>query len=94
MHVFIPQEFEDPVNAALQNSMTAKEIHDDMQGPIDGFCSGIGTGGAITDVGEALKEADPNMLIRAVELENAVILFSGSIGIHIQIYIPIFGQTL
>ena len=71
-----------------------------MQGPIDGFCSGIGTGGTITGIGEALKEANPNMLIWAVEPENAAILSGGSIGTHIQMGIgdgvipPILNQEI
>ena len=97
-HVFVPQQFENPANVEVQKSRTAQEILDDMQGPIDGFCSGIGTGGTITGIGEALKEANPNMLIWAVEPEN--VLSGGSIGTHIQMGIgdgvipPILNQDI
>lgn len=82
--VFVPQQFENPANPAVQRSQTAKEILDAVKKPIDGFCSGIGTGGTITGIGEALKEKNPLMTIWAVEPENAAILSGGSIGTHIQ----------
>ena len=52
--------------------------------PIDGFCSGIGTGGTITGIGEVLKAQYPDILIWAVEPENAAILAGGTIGAHLQ----------
>ncbi len=51
---------------------------------IDGFCSGIGTGGTITGIGHALKEANPATVVWAAEPENAAILSGGSIGTHVQ----------
>lgn len=83
-HVFVPQQFENPANPAIQREQTAKEILDAVDGPIDGFCSGIGTGGTITGIGEALKAVNPTMTIWAVEPENAAMLSGGSIGTHIQ----------
>ena len=83
-NVFVPQQFENPANPAIQRCQTAQEILDDVAGPIHGFCSGIGTGGTITGIGEALKEANPDMTIWAVEPENAAILSGGSIGTHVQ----------
>ncbi|MBE6658761.1 MAG: cysteine synthase family protein [Ruminococcaceae bacterium] len=83
-HVFVPQQFENPANSAIQRSQTAKEILDDVGGPIHGFCSGIGTGGTITGIGEALKAENPDITIWAVEPENAAILSGGSIGTHVQ----------
>lgn len=82
--VFVPQQFENPANPAIQRNQTAQEILRDVGGPIHGFCSGIGTGGTITGIGEALKEHNPDMTIWAVEPENAAILSGGSIGTHIQ----------
>lgn len=83
-NVFVPQQFENPANPAIQKEQTAKEILDAVDGPIDGFCSGIGTGGTITGIGEALKAVNPTMTIWAVEPENAAMLSGGSIGTHIQ----------
>lgn len=83
-HVFVPQQFENPANPAIQRSGTGAEILSQVNGPIHGFCSGIGTGGTITGIGETLKEQNPDMVIWAVEPENAAILSGGSIGTHLQ----------
>lgn len=83
--VFIPQQFENPANTEAQYAYTAKELLEAMDGRvIDGFCSGIGTGGTITGIGHALKEANPSTVIWAAEPENAAILSGGSIGTHVQ----------
>lgn len=82
--VFVPQQFENPDNPAAHKNSTAIEILEQVGGPIDGFCSGIGTGGTITGIGEVLKEHNPDMQIWAVEPENAAILSGGSIGTHVQ----------
>ena len=82
--VFVPQQFENPANPAVHRSQTAIEILEQVDGPIDGFCSGIGTGGTITGIGEVLKEKNPDMEIWAVEPEHAAILSGGSIGTHLQ----------
>jgi len=83
-NVFVPQQFENPANPAIQREQTAVEILEQVNGPIHGFCSGIGTGGTITGIGEALKAKNPDMIIWAVEPENAAILSGGSIGTHLQ----------
>ena len=83
-NVFVPQQFENPANPEIQRSATGTEILSQVEGPIDGFCSGIGTGGTITGIGEVLKKANPDMTIWAVEPENAAILSGGSIGTHVQ----------
>ena len=83
-NVFVPQQFENPANPEIQRSATGTEILSQVGGPIDGFCSGIGTGGTITGIGETLKKANPDMTIWAVEPENAAILSGGSIGTHVQ----------
>ena len=83
-NVFVPQQFENPANPQIQRSATGMEILKDVNAPIHGFCSGIGTGGTITGIGETLKEKNPDMLIWAVEPENAAILSGGSIGTHVQ----------
>ena len=83
-NVFVPQQFENPANPEIQRVSTAREILEQVDGEIHGFCSGIGTGGTITGIGEVLKAANPDMTIWAVEPENAAILSGGSIGTHVQ----------
>lgn len=83
-NVFIPQQFVNPANPAIQRAQTAQEILDQVDGPIHGFCSGIGTGGTISGIGERLKEANPDITIWAVEPQNAAILAGGNIGTHLQ----------
>jgi len=83
-NVFVPQQFENPANPEIQRRATGKEILAQVNGPIHGFCSGIGTGGTITGIGETLKAENPDMVIWAVEPENAAILSGGSIGTHLQ----------
>jgi len=82
--VFVPQQFENPANPAVQRDSTAREILDQVAKPIHGFCSGIGTGGTITGIGEVLKAANPDITIWAAEPENAAILSGGLIGTHVQ----------
>lgn len=82
--VFVPQQFENPANPAIQRQQTAKEILEQVAGPIHGFCAGIGTGGTLTGIGETLKAANPDMTIWAVEPEDAAILSGGLIGTHLQ----------
>lgn len=82
--VFVPQQFENPANPAVHKIQTGLEILEQADGPIHGFCSGIGTGGTITGVGETLKDKNPDMVIWAVEPEHAAILSGGSIGTHLQ----------
>ncbi len=83
-NVFVPQQFENPANPEIQRKGTGKEILEQVNAPIHGFCSGIGTGGTITGIGETLKAENPDMIIWAVEPENAAILSGGSIGTHVQ----------
>ncbi len=83
-NVFVPQQFENPANVAIQRNQTGVEILKQVDGPIHGFCSGIGTGGTITGIGETLKKANPDIEIWAVEPAHAAILSGGSIGTHIQ----------
>ena len=83
-NVFVPQQFENPANPAIQRERTGVEILEQVGKEIHGFCSGIGTGGTITGIGETLKAKNPNMTRWAVEPENAAILSGGSIGTHVQ----------
>ncbi len=82
--VFVPQQFANINNVKAHKKYTALEIMQQCACPIDGFCSGIGTGGTITGIGEVLKAQYPNIEIWAVEPENAAILAGGTIGTHLQ----------
>ena len=82
--VFVPQQFENINNVLAHKKYTALEIMQQCADPIDGFCSGIGTGGTITGIGEVLKAQYPGIEIWAVEPENAAILAGGTIGTHLQ----------
>ena len=83
-NVFVPQQFANTANPMIHRHQTGLEILEQVGGPIDGFCSGIGTGGTITGIGETLKALNPDMTIWAVEPENAAILAGGTIGTHLQ----------
>ena len=83
-NVFVPQQFENPANPMAHKYHTGVEILAQTEGPIHGFCSGIGTGGTITGIGEVLKAQYPDITIWAAEPENAAILSGGSIGTHQQ----------
>ncbi|MEG1997461.1 MAG: cysteine synthase A, partial [Clostridiales bacterium] len=82
--VYVPQQFTNKANPLVHKHHTALEIMEQVAGPIDGFCSGVGTGGTISGVGEVLKAQYPNLVIWAVEPENAAILAGGNIGTHLQ----------
>ena len=98
--VFMPDQFSNPENLNAHYLHTAREILRQVDGPIDGFCSGIGTGGTITGIGNVLKKANPQIAIWAAEPENAAILSGGSIGSHLQMGIgdglipPILDQSV
>lgn len=83
-NVYIPQQFENPNNPLVHKHHTALEILEQVADDIHGFCSGIGTGGSISGIGEVLKAQYPDILIWAVEPENAAILAGGTIGTHLQ----------
>jgi len=83
-NVFVPQQFENPANPKVHEYHTGLEILEQVAGPIDGFCSGVGTGGTISGIGKTLKALNPRMEIWAVEPENAAILAGGNIGTHLQ----------
>ena len=83
-NVWVPQQFINPDNPKIHRNTTAVEIINQAECQIDGFCSGVGTGGTLTGIGEVLKEHNPDIKIWAVEPENAAILSGGSIGTHLQ----------
>lgn len=83
-NVYMPDQFSNPDNIAIQKTQTAVEILDDVDCPIDGFACGFGTGGSISGIGEALKEANPQTIVWAAEPENAALLSGGTVGTHLQ----------
>ncbi len=83
-NVYVPQQFENPANPQVHKYHTALEILEQVACPIDGFCSGVGTGGTLSGIGETLKALNPNIEIWAVEPENAAILAGSTIGTHMQ----------
>ena len=83
-NVFIPQQFENPANPLAHKHHTGLEIVEQAGKEIHGFCSGIGTGGTISGIGETLKALYPEIEIWAVEPQNAAILAGGTIGTHLQ----------
>ena len=82
--VYIPEQFSNPSNPMVHKHHTALEIMEQIGGPIHGFCSGVGTGGTISGIGESLKAMNPDIEIWAVEPENAAILAGGTVGTHLQ----------
>ena len=82
--VYVPQQFANEANTWAHREQTGREILEQAGIPIHGFCSGIGTGGTITGVGQALRAANPDTEIWAAEPEHAAILSGGAVGTHIQ----------
>lgn len=83
-NIYIPQQFTNPKNPEVHRHHTGLEILEQVADDIHGFCSGIGTGGTLSGIGEVLKKQYPDIEIWAVEPENAAILAGGTIGTHIQ----------
>ena len=82
--VYIPNQFENPHNPQVHRDDTAKEILGAVDGPIDAFISGIGTGGTITGIGEELKAAHPGCRVYLVEPTNAAVFGQGCMSHHNQ----------
>ncbi len=83
-NVYVPQQFVNKANPLVHKHHTGVEILEQVGKDIHGFCSGIGTGGTISGIGEVLKAQNPDIEIWAVEPENAAILAGGTIGTHLQ----------
>ncbi len=79
---FVPSQFDNPANPSIHYRKTGIEIYDDMDGKVDIFVAGIGTGGTITGVGQYLKEKNPNIKVVGVEPLNSPVLTKGVKGPH------------
>lgn len=83
-HIFWVNQFANPDNPDIHRRTTAQEILSQVDGPIDAFVSGIGTGGTITGIGQVVKSKYPACQVVAAEPEHAAILSGGAMGHHIQ----------
>ncbi|MGI9860178.1 cysteine synthase A [Moorella naiadis] len=79
---FMPQQFENPANPAIHRQATAREILAQMDGRIDAFIAGVGTGGTLTGVSEVLKKEIPGVKVIAVEPAASPVLSGGRPGPH------------
>lgn len=81
-HSFIPSQFENPSNPKAHYLATGKEIYDDLDGQVDVFVAGVGTGGTISGTGKYLKEKNSNIKVVAVEPASSPVLTKGTKGPH------------
>ena len=83
-HFFMPQQFKNPANPEVHRRTTAEEIWADTEGQVDIIVCGVGTGGTITGVGEALKAKNPSIKVVAVEPANSPVITQKLSGLEIK----------
>src|SRR5665809_125851 len=81
-NAFMPQQFNNPANPEIHRRTTAEEIWRDLDGEVDAFVCGVGTGGTITGVGQVLKERRPGIQIVGVEPASSAVLSGKAPGPH------------
>lgn len=79
---FIPEQFNNPANPAAHEATTGPEIYNDLDGKVDAFIAGVGTGGTLTGVGHYLKKQNKDIRVVAVEPETSPVLSKGQAGPH------------
>lgn len=79
---FIPQQFVNPNNPAIHYNTTAVELYDQLEGKVDIFVSGLGSGGTLQGIGKYLKEKNPDLKVAAVEPKNVSALLGHEPGLH------------
>ncbi len=79
---FIPQQFDNPANPAIHKGTTAEEIWKDTDGKVDAIVAGVGTGGTVSGIGEALKAKNPDLKVIAVEPSDSPVISGGQAGPH------------
>ncbi len=79
---FMPQQFENPDNPEIHYLTTAPEIYEQLNGKVDIFVSGLGSGGTLQGASKYLKEKNPNLMVTAVEPKNASALLGDEPGLH------------